>query len=108
MRIQPALSRLLLFATLLTLVPQAPPRAAAVVRQDVEEAEAEGGLRFRLSSAAEPTPTPAATPGRVATAEPLSDEEAQRLLARLPPLREGDVQEFRLREGSTPPPRAGE
>ncbi|HEV2862268.1 MAG TPA: alpha-2-macroglobulin family protein [Pyrinomonadaceae bacterium] len=112
MRIQPALARLLLLSTLLTLVPQAPPRAAVVVRQEAEEEEeTEGGLRFRLSSAAAPTPTPTgAAPNRVAAAEPLPESETQRLLARLPPPggSAGDVQDFKLREGSLPAPRAGE
>ncbi|HLM56942.1 MAG TPA: Ig-like domain-containing protein [Pyrinomonadaceae bacterium] len=108
MRIKPALSRLLLLSTLLTLVPQAPPRAATpVVRQDAEE-ESEGGLRFRLSSDAAATPPSAAN--RVAPAEPLPEAETRRLLARLPPLNENaaDVQDFKLRENSLPAPRAGE
>ncbi|HJU54031.1 MAG TPA: alpha-2-macroglobulin family protein, partial [Pyrinomonadaceae bacterium] len=43
-------------------------------------------------------------------ASPLSESETQRLLARLPTIKPGpgDVEGFRLRENSLPPPRAGE
>src|SRR5579885_30146 len=66
------------------------------------------GLRFRLSEGVEQSAKPAPQP-TVAPAEKLSDSETARVLARLPPLKAeaGDEQEFALREGSLPAPRAG-
>lgn len=65
------------------------------------------GLRFRLSEG-----TPAAEISTVSSAAPaarLSDEDAQRVLKRLQPLKTepADEQDFSLRDRSLPPPRAG-
>ncbi len=103
MRLKPALSHLLILATLLTHLPPAPARAAAA--QD--EAEAEAGLRVRLSEASATDERP--RPNPVAPAEALPEAEVRTLLARLPALtrRADDVESFKLRERSLPPPRAG-
>ena len=66
------------------------------------------GLRFRLSEGAEEAGRPGPQPSP-APAERLSEGETARVLQRLPPLKPeaDDRQEFALREGSLPPPRAG-
>jgi hypothetical protein len=96
---------------LLTHVAPTPPRAfAAAAGQGATEAEGttEKGLRFRLSEVS--VPPERAPRNRVEEGRPLSESETARLLARLPPLpkEEGDVQRLRLREASSPPPRAGQ
>ncbi|MDQ3805058.1 MAG: hypothetical protein M3416_14670, partial [Acidobacteriota bacterium] len=97
-----------------TPAPAAHPNAMnehEVTQDDEDEVAAQGGpegLRFRLSEGAEasepagPRPTPA-------PAERLSEGETAKVLQRLPPLKAeaGDEQEFALREGSLPAPRAG-
>jgi alpha-2-macroglobulin len=108
MRPKTALSLALILTTLLTLV-QPPSRAAsAQTAEGTGGDDTEKGLSFRLSEGEEKPERPA--PNRVAAAAPLSDDETARLLARLPPLRReaGDAEEFKLREGSLPPPRAGQ
>jgi alpha-2-macroglobulin len=69
--------------------------------------EGEGGLDFRLSegTGAGESPALVARPA----AERLTDAEARRLLDRLPPLAAFPREEpFAVREGSLPPPRAGQ
>ncbi|HEV3470399.1 MAG TPA: alpha-2-macroglobulin family protein [Pyrinomonadaceae bacterium] len=71
-------------------------------------AEGPGGLRFRLSEGAE-APEPSGPRPTPAPAERLSEGETAKVLQRLPPLKAeaADEQEFALREGSLPAPRAG-
>ena len=66
------------------------------------------GLRFRLSEGAEQAERPGPRPSPAPAAK-LSEAETARVLARLPELKagEGDRQEFALRVGSLPAPRAG-
>jgi hypothetical protein len=107
MRLTPAISRLLILTTLLAPFPVAGPRAA-VAQDEVETSDADAsGLRFRLSEVREPVEQP--TPNRVAPAEPLPAAEVERLLSRLPALTPapGDTEDFKLRERTLPPPRAG-
>src|SRR5438105_6910164 len=108
MRLETALSLALILATLLTLVQ--PPSRAAVTQAggETERDAAKDGLRFRLSEGKEKAERP--VPNTVANAAPLSEAETRRLLARLPPIRREtvDVQDFKLRENSLPPPRAGQ
>ncbi|HEX8115818.1 MAG TPA: hypothetical protein VF521_00975, partial [Pyrinomonadaceae bacterium] len=111
MRLKSLLSLTLILTTLLTLVP--PPSRAVVTREgeQADDEAAESGLRFRLSEAEGKSDSASRpTPNTVAAAAPLSKAETERLLARLPPVsREaGDVQGFKLRESSLPPPRAGQ
>jgi uncharacterized protein YfaS (alpha-2-macroglobulin family) len=108
MRLKTPLSLTLILTTLLTFV-QPPSRAS--ITQDGEDPDrdaAKSGLRFRLSEGKERVERP--SPNPVAVAAPLSEAETGRLLARLPPVRHetGDVQDFKLRESSLPPPRAGQ
>ncbi|MCA1591970.1 MAG: Ig-like domain-containing protein, partial [Acidobacteria bacterium] len=110
MKLRPTLARLLTLALILTLLP--PTRARTEVRQDDEKtagAEVEAGLRFRLSEGADEH-VERATPNTVAPATPLSEAESAKLLARLPAIKKdaSDTQDFKLRERSLPPPRAGE
>jgi uncharacterized protein YfaS (alpha-2-macroglobulin family) len=67
------------------------------------------GLRFRLSEGKPPLGG-AAESVPLGEATPLSDTDADRVLARLKPVgaQSGDVQSFALRENSLPPPRAGQ
>ncbi len=101
-----ALTHTLVLSLILTLIPATPARPAT--KQEQDEAAADG-LRFRLSEGAERSER-TETPNAVVQASPLSESETQRLLARLPPIKPGpgDVEGFRLRENSLPPPRAGE
>lgn len=68
----------------------------------------EPGLRIELSDGSEQPTDPEQLP--VAESDPLSDEQLQPVLDRLPELETEaeDVQEFRLPEDSPPPPRTGE
>src|SRR5687768_9748009 len=110
MRPKAALSKLLILATLLTHAAPPPPSRAALARgaQDASAEGGEKGLRFRLSEVAAPKQDE--RPSRVAEGRPLAEAETARLLARLPPLaREaGDERGFKLREATSPPPRAGQ
>ncbi|MET0626504.1 MAG: Ig-like domain-containing protein, partial [Pyrinomonadaceae bacterium] len=110
MRSKAALSNLLALTLLLTNIAPTRPRAFAttVGQQSSEEEETEKGLRFRLSEVSPPKAQ--ATRNRVDEGRPLPEAETARLLARLPPPQkeEGDGQNFRLREASSPPPRAGQ
>jgi hypothetical protein len=107
MRLKSLLSLTLILTTLLTLAPL-PSRAAITQGGDKTDDAAKSGLRFRLSEEKEKVERP--VPNRVAATVPLSEAETGRLLARLPPIpREtSDVQDFKLREDSLPPPRAGQ
>jgi alpha-2-macroglobulin len=64
------------------------------------------GLTFRLSEGSEGPPATARPP---APSEPLSADETQRVLDRLPPLTADadEEKDFALREASLPPPRTG-
>ena len=85
----------------------------SIVESDANSGTASGEsgedrLRIRLSKGqAEPT---AAEAIRLATGEPLSDEEIEEILARLPELDvdRGDSLDFRLPEDVLPPPRPGQ
>jgi alpha-2-macroglobulin len=68
----------------------------------------EMGLKFRLSEGKEATKQQPQV--SVPAVEPLSDEAAQNLLKRLPPIKteSGDEKEFALRDRSLPPPRTGQ
>jgi uncharacterized protein YfaS (alpha-2-macroglobulin family) len=109
MTLKPALSLLLVWMTLVAVLPSTAARS--VTRQDNDatgDAEADG-LRFRLSEGKETVEAPpAANP--TATATTLSEVETRKLLARLPALKPevSDTLNFKLRERSLPPPRAGE
>ncbi|HEX8073095.1 MAG TPA: alpha-2-macroglobulin family protein [Pyrinomonadaceae bacterium] len=113
MRQKPALAVTLIITTLFTSAPLPPAHAAARTDATANVQTSEGtdanerGLRFRLSEGAEES-APRPTPNAVAPAEQLSAAETERLLARLPPLAPADAQDFKLRERSLPPPRAGE
>ena len=82
------------------------PKKPTVVRF-VEDEEVKG-LRMILREAGAPTEEEVAIP--VAEGKPLSAEQTERLLSRVPALtaQEGDKREFARREGSMPPPRTGE
>src|SRR5687767_9747756 len=106
MRLTSALPRLLILAMVLTLLPPTPVRTA-VNQDDKESATTEKGLRFRLSEGSATTEKP--RPNPVVAISALSEKETQDLLARLPAARTepGEIQDFKLREGSLPPPRTG-
>lgn len=90
--------------TILPLVP-----SQQVLAQDSSSDEqVEDGLRFRLSEGTEKTEAP--TPKPVVNATVLSQAETASLLARLPKLQTqaDDTVDFKLRENSLPPPRAGQ
>ncbi len=72
--------------------------------------EKEMGLKFRLSEGKEETKQQSQPQVSVPVAEPLSDEAAQNLLKRLPPIKTqaDDEKEFALRDRSLPPPRTGQ
>jgi uncharacterized protein YfaS (alpha-2-macroglobulin family) len=107
MTLKTPLSLTLILATILTLAP--PPRAAITQDNKKTDEASKGGLRFRLSEVKDRPARPTPTPNAVAKSAPLSEAETERLLARRPPAGRGadDVQDFRLRESSLPPPRAG-
>jgi alpha-2-macroglobulin len=104
----------LIFGAHAPLVTDMQARESASVTPAAPDEETAGGqerpagLSFRLSEGAEETGR-RTEPNRVAPAERLSDAEAARILQRLPALKgdAADRQEFALREGSQPPPRAG-
>ena len=109
MKLKHALTRLLMLSIILTFLPTTPAHIA--IGQDNEEngdESSEEGLRFRLSEGSEKREEPKAI--SVVPAIPLSEAETQKLLARLPNIKPeaSDTQNFRLRERSLPPPRAGE
>lgn len=66
-------------------------------------------MQFRLSEGS-PESRPATTSATPATAAPISDEAAQNLLKRLPPIKtaDDDQKDFALRDRSLPPPRTGQ
>ena len=101
MRLKPALSYLIILSTLLNIILLTPARVATA--QD----EAETGPRFRLSEASAAAERPHENP--VASAEAPPEAEVSSLLARLPAIKRGvdDVEGFKLRGRSLPPPRAG-
>ena len=93
--------------------PAAPEDAAAVVEaHDVEEEEQTSGEfvfpPFALSEGQPGWDGGAARPPRAQTT-PLTQEQVQHLLERLPPVQaqEGDVEQVRLPEQGPPPPRPG-
>lgn len=109
MKLKFALARLLMLTVFLTLIPPMPALTATM--QDDKgtiDVEVKNGLRFRLGEGTEQVERP--TPNIVAAASPLSEAESNKLLARLPAIKQdaSEGQDFRLREGSQPPPRAGE
>ncbi|MFN2493714.1 MAG: Ig-like domain-containing protein, partial [Pyrinomonadaceae bacterium] len=109
MKLKTPLSLLLVWVTLLPLLPVIPARTATKQDQDKATEAKEGkGLRFRLSEGTERVEIPASRPLAISTS--LSDVETAKLLARLPPLKSdaADTAPFKLREGSRPPRRAGE
>ena len=99
-----------LFLIWLTIISFLPLTAAPIARaQDPAGTSDEAnGLRFRLSEGSEKVET--GTPNPVVTSEALSEVETQKILARLPKLLTvpGDEADFRLRDNSLPPPRAGQ
>lgn len=109
MNLKTPLARLLIVTTFLTLLPHTPAqRRVPRARQNATATAEESGLRFRLSEGTEQVER--ATPNTIAPATRISDAEAQKLLARLPAIKQdaSDVQDFKLRERSLPPPRTGE
>ena len=82
---------------------------AAQGTQPVAVADDLPGLRFRLSEG-KPSLGGDADAVPLADTTPLSDADADRVLDRLKAVgaKPGDVQDFALREGSLPPPRAGQ
>jgi uncharacterized protein YfaS (alpha-2-macroglobulin family) len=109
MRPRQTLTRLLMLSLILTLLLSTPARVTPQpVNQESIDDSSDEGLHFRLSEGSAKVEKP--KPGIVVTASQLSEKETQKLLARLPNLKPeaSDVQDFKLREGSLPPPRAGE
>jgi hypothetical protein len=110
MNIKTPLAHLLIVTTFLSLMPTTPAqrRAPRASRNAATSTAEESGLRFRLSEGAERIER--TTPNPTAPATRISDQEAQKLLTRLPAIKTdaNDVQDFRLRERSLPPPRTGE
>ncbi|MDQ3666816.1 MAG: DUF6049 family protein [Acidobacteriota bacterium] len=105
MKLKPSLSLILVWMTILTLLPP-----HILMGQDIDETvDNRDGLRFRLSEGTEKVEAPTPNP-TVAAATSLSEVETRKLLARLPALKpeEGDPLSFKFRERSLPPPRAGE
>jgi hypothetical protein len=109
MKLKQALARLLLLPIFLTAFP-ASPASLAAGQENQEAQETETGFRFRLSEGTPPAaaPTPEPTPSAPATR--MSEAAANRLLARLPPIKAvaGDTMDFNLRPGSLPPPVIGQ
>lgn len=111
MTLKPALSLLLIWTTLVTVLPTTAARAAIRQDQNTTGDTDTDGLRFRLSEGQETVAAalPANTfPNPIATN--LSEGETRKLLALLPTLKPevSDTVDFKLREGSLPPPRAGQ
>ncbi|HWN08876.1 MAG TPA: DUF6049 family protein [Pyrinomonadaceae bacterium] len=110
MTLRPALSLLLIWSTLVTVLPAR--GAPAATDQDSDVTDTSDGLRFRLSEVREAEGSKPASPtvNPVTPATVLSASESNRLLARLPSLKpeRDDTLNFKLRERSLPPPRAGE
>ena len=108
MKLKPSLSLVLVWMTLLTLLPT-PARNVMGQAGDKVVVVSSEGLRFRLSEGTEKVEAPKPSP-TVAAATSLSEVETRKLLARLPALKpeEDDTLPFKLRERSLPPPRAGE
>ncbi|HLL69953.1 MAG TPA: alpha-2-macroglobulin family protein [Pyrinomonadaceae bacterium] len=111
MKIKHAATRLSALTIIFTLL--APPHAGVVAAterggQEPTQSVTQNGLRFRLSEGREEVERPA--PETLAPAEVLSAAETKKLLDRLPALapEANDTQDFKLRERSLPPPRAGE
>ena len=75
----------------------------AIAEPGPEEAPMPNGLTIRLSDA-DGNPTAAASP---AATTPLSDQEIERLLQRVPPVADGSASEFAIRPASTPRPKTG-
>lgn len=106
MTLKPALSLLLVWMTLVTVLPATAARI--VMKQDNDATDEADGLRFRLSEGKETIEArPPSNPAAAATT--LSEVETRKLLARLPALKPeaSDTLNFKLRERSLPPPRAG-
>ena len=108
MRLKPTLSTLLTTAILLSFFPASPARTISVQDEASAVDNEQSGLRFRLSEAGAQTERAPAS-NTVASSSPLSQAETNRLLARIPAIKRDadDVQDFKLRERSLPPPRAG-
>ena len=110
MTLRPALSLLLIWSIFSTVLPAS--GALAVAEQDGDATENSDGLRFRLSEGKEAVDSQpeASTANTIAAATTLSEAESNQLLSRLPPLKtdRDDSLNFKLRERSMPPPRAGE
>ena len=106
MTLKPALSLLLIWMMLITVLPATAART--VNNQDNATTDEANGLRFRLSAGTEPAEAPPSNP--IANPTTLSEMETRKLLARLPVLKPevSDTLDFKLRERSLPPPRAGE
>lgn len=110
MRLKSALTQLLALSIFLTTIPSTPAHIARAQDEQQAATEApENGLRFRLSEGLEGIEKPK-PPTPIAKATLLSETETQKLFARLPKLQSdsNDLQGFKLREDSLPPPRAGE
>ncbi len=106
MTLKSALSFLLIWCTMLTVVPMtSPPNVQAQNPSDGGPAD---GLRFRLSEANEKVAAP--TPRPAVNATVLSEADTAKLLARLPQIQTqpDDTSDFKLRDSSLPPPRAGQ
>ncbi|HVQ36142.1 MAG TPA: Ig-like domain-containing protein, partial [Pyrinomonadaceae bacterium] len=108
MKLKPSLALILIWMILLPSLPQTSIHLA--VGQEVDKAGDSNGLRFRLSEGTENVGASAPSPTVAATATALSEADTNKLLARLPALKpeEGDTVDFKLRDRSLPPPRAGE
>jgi uncharacterized protein YfaS (alpha-2-macroglobulin family) len=110
MILKSALSLLLVWITLVATLPTVAPTVFAQDADETEETEATdgSGLRFRLSEGKE-TVAPQPSPIPIAPATALSEGETKKLLARLPALTgdPSDTVDFKLREQSLSPPRAG-
>ncbi|MEK6280038.1 MAG: alpha-2-macroglobulin family protein [Acidobacteriota bacterium] len=106
MTLKSALSLLLIWITIITILPLTAARSVSAQEPITINDEADG-LRFRLSEGTEKVEAP--KPNPVVTATVLPVAETKRLLARLPAIQTeaGDTMNFRLRENSLAPPRAG-
>lgn len=105
MTFKSALSFLLIWCTMVSIVPMVhPPNVQA---QNPSDGNAADGLRFRLSESSEKVAAP--TPRPAVNATVLPEAETAKLLARLPKIQTqaDDTIDFKLRDSSLPPPRAG-